>query len=156
MHWRATAADYRRNKGAGNRRALRVAVRRGAEPGLLAYAGGEPVGWCAVAPRAAYPRLAASRVLSPVDDRPVWSVVCFFVRRDWRRTGLTVALLRAAIAHARRRGGRILEGYPVEPVRGEVPAVFAFTGLAAAFRRAGFAEVARRSPTRPIMRLRLR
>ena len=156
MHWRTSAAAYRRNKGEGNRKALRAAVRGGEVPGILAYAGSEPVGWCAVAPRSAYPRLAGSRILAPVDDRPVWSVVCFFVRRDRRRTGLTVALLRAAAAHARRRGATILEGYPVEPIGTEVPPVFAFTGLAEAFRRAGFRTVARRSPTRPIMRLGLR
>jgi GNAT superfamily N-acetyltransferase len=156
MHWRTTAAAYRLNKGEGNRKALRTAVRGGEEPGILAYAGREPVGWCALAPRSAYPRLAGSRVLAPVDDRPVWSVVCFFVRRDRRRTGLTVALLRAAAAQARRRGAAILEGYPVEPDDPAMPPVFAFTGLAAAFRRAGFREAARRSATRPIMRLDLR
>jgi GNAT superfamily N-acetyltransferase len=153
MYWRQRQGEYERHKGEGNRRRLRALVKRGAVPGILAYLGGTPVGWCAVAPRADYPRLARSRVLAPVDDAPVWSVVCFFVDRGHRRAGMTTALLRAAAAHVRRLGGRILEGYPIEPRRGDVPAPFAFTGLAAAFRKAGFREAARRSDTRPIMRL---
>jgi GNAT superfamily N-acetyltransferase len=87
-----------------------------------------------------------------VDDRPVWSVVCFFVARPHRRRGLTVRLLREACRYARARGASLLEGYPVEPVSGKTPDAFAWTGLASAFRAAGFVEVERRSPTRPIMR----
>ncbi|MGH9748515.1 MAG: GNAT family N-acetyltransferase [Candidatus Polarisedimenticolia bacterium] len=153
MYWRQRQSEYQRLKGEGNRRRLRALVKGGAVPGILAYLDGTPVGWCAVAPRASYARLARSRVLAPVDEAPVWSVVCFFIDRAHRLTGMTAALLRAAAAHARRRGGRILEGYPIEPRRGDVPPPFAFTGLAAAFRKAGFREVARRSDTRPIMRL---
>jgi GNAT superfamily N-acetyltransferase len=87
-----------------------------------------------------------------VDDRSdVWSVPCFFVSRPHRHRGLTVALLEAAVNHAARRGARVVEGYPVEPA-GEQADVFVYTGLASAFRRAGFREAARRSPTRPVMR----
>ncbi len=152
MWWRLPLRQWTRQKGAGNKRAIRRIVRSGEAPGLLAYLDGEPVGWCAVAPRAAYPRLATSRRLKPVDDQPVWSVTCFFVARKQRRTGLTVLLLKAAVAHARAQGARIIEGYPVEPKSDDMPPVYAYTGLASAFRSAGFVEVARRSPTRPIMR----
>lgn len=149
---RLPAAEFTRGKGAGNRRAMKRIVDDGAQPGLLAYAGREPVGWIALAPRAEYVRLARSRVLRPVDDRPVWSVVCFFVAKGHRRQGLTVKLLEAAAAWAKKRGARLLEGYPVEPRRGELPAAFAWTGLPGAFQAAGFTEVARRSPVRPILR----
>ncbi len=152
MWWRLTGKEFEAGKGEPNRRAMKKLVDAGAEPGILAYEGGEPVGWCALAPRASYGRLARSRILAPVDERPVWSVVCFFVDRRWRERGVSVALLEAAAAHARERGAELLEGYPVEPRKARAPAVFVYTGLAAAFRRAGFAEVARRSPTRPIMR----
>lgn len=151
MYWRRSAAEYERGKGQGNRDALRRLVAGGATPGLLAYAGGAPVGWCAVAPREAYPRLERARVLKRIDDRPVWSVVCLFVAKDCRRRGVSVALLEAAAAFAASRGARMLEGYPVEP-RGAMPDAFAWTGTAAAFRAAGFREAARGSPTRPIMR----
>jgi GNAT superfamily N-acetyltransferase len=127
-------------------------VNDGPPPGILGYLDGEPVGWCAVAPREAYPALARSRILQPLDDTPVWSVSCLFVRKDRRRKGLSVQLLRAAVEHVKAQGGTVVEGYPVEPKQANMPAAFAWTGLAAAFLAAGFREVARRSDTRPIMR----
>jgi GNAT superfamily N-acetyltransferase len=155
MYWRLRRSVWEAQKGEKNRRAFRKLVGSGEPPGILAYAGGRPAGWCAVGPRGAYPVLAGSRVLAPVDAEPVWSVTCFFVARGFRRSGLSVELLGAAAAFARRRGASILEGYPVEPKAGAMPDAFAWTGLSSAFRRAGFEEVARRSVTRPIMRLRL-
>jgi GNAT superfamily N-acetyltransferase len=152
MFWRLTRSQYDAGKGEPNRRALREIVGSGRVPGILAYAGDEPVGWCAVEPREAYPALERSRTLKPVDERPVWSVTCFFVARPYRRRGVTPALLRAAVEHVRASGGRVVEGYPVEPKAESVPAAFAWTGFAAAFTGAGFTECARRSPTRPIMR----
>ncbi|HEX7077844.1 MAG TPA: GNAT family N-acetyltransferase [Candidatus Eisenbacteria bacterium] len=152
MWWRRAPAEWSRGKGAGNRRALRRLVASGDPPGLLAYDGDEPVGWVALAPRQAYPRLGRSRTLRPLDDLPVWSISCFFVAREHRRKGVTVALLEAAARYAARRGARMLEGYPVEARKGAMPDAFAWTGIASAFRRAGFREAARRSKTRPIMR----
>jgi GNAT superfamily N-acetyltransferase len=156
MYWRLSRPIFERQKGEGNRRAFKKIVAAGAPPGLLAYDGSEPVGWCAIAPRAEYPKMARSRVLEPVDAQPVWSVSCLFVARPYRRRGLSVRLLTAAADYARRRGGRIVEGYPVEPRQGDMPDPFVWTGLASAYRRAGFTEVARRSETRPIMRRNLR
>lgn len=152
MWWKLTRSQFARQQGPGNRRAFRRLVTSGEPPGLLAYHRGTPVGWCAVAPREAYPALERSRVLGRIDDQAVWSVVCFFVARPFRRQGLTVALLRAAIAYAKRRGAALVEGYPVAPRSGKMPDAFAYTGLVPAFREAGFVEVSRRSPTRPIMR----
>ncbi len=154
MWWKLPRAAWVRGKGEGNRQAMRRQVRAGVVPGLLAYDDRGPVGWCAVEPRAAYPRLAGSRTLAPVDDAPVWSVTCFFVARRARRTGVTGALLAAAAEHARAHGARILEGYPVDP-RGATADAWLYTGLASTFARAGFDEAARRSPTRPVMRKRL-
>jgi GNAT superfamily N-acetyltransferase len=155
MWWRLARSEYEARKGEKNRRAFRKIVEAGEVPGILAYAGTEPVGWCAVAPREAFSGLERSRILARVGAEPVWSVVCFFVARPWRRKGVTVRLLEAAVAHAGAGGARIVEGYPVEPKEGKSPDAFVWTGLAAAFRAAGFEEVARRSPTRPIMRRRI-
>jgi GNAT superfamily N-acetyltransferase len=152
MVWRLRRADFDRQKGDGNKQAMCELVAAGEEPGLLAYAEGEPVGWCAVAPREDYPALERSRVLRRLDDTPVWSVSCLFIARPWRRRGVSVALLKAAIEHVRQRGGKVVEGYPVEPRKEEVPAAFAWTGLASAFLRAGFVEAGRGSEMRPIMR----
>ena len=151
MWWRRTRSEWTQGKGAGNRTAIRGLIRRGEEPGVLAYDGDRAVGWCAVAPREAYPGLARSRVLKPVDAEPVWSVTCFFVDREYRKKGVSTALLRAAADFVRARGGRIVEGYPVA-ARSEMPAAWAWTGLATAFVEAGYTEVARRSPSRPIYR----
>ena len=151
MFWRLPRARFEAGKGAGNRRALKALVGSGARPGVIAYADGEPVGWCAVAPRANYVSLANSRVLKPVDEQPVWSISCLFVRRDFRRRGLSSLLIDAAAEFAARRGARIVEGYPVE-ASAKTADAFVWTGLASSFTQAGFREVARRSPTRPIMR----
>ena len=152
MYWRETRAEYEKKKGAGNRRALRKLVTSGPAPGLLAYAEGSPVGWCAIAPRARYSTLERSRVLARIDDAPVWSAPCFFITRTFRRKGLTARLLAAAVDFARKNGAKVVEGYPVEPKKGAMPDVFAYTGLPSAFKKAGFIEAGRRSPTRPIMR----
>ena len=152
MYWRLSRPEFEKRKGEGNRRAFKALVARGAARGVIAYHGSEPVAWCAVGPRDDFPRLARSRVLSPVDDQPVWSVTCFFVARPHRRRGLSVGLLTAAAGMAGRSGARLLEGYPQEPRGASMPDAFAWTGLSGAFRRAGFEECARRSPTRPIMR----
>jgi len=151
MTWRLSASAFERNKGAGNRRALRKIVASGEPTGILAYLEHEPIGWCAVAPRERYVRLAGSRVLKPVDSCPVWSVSCLYVARAHRRGGLSAMLLAAAARYVAEQGGQTLEGYPLDPKK-RLPDAFAWTGLLPAFRKAGFQEVARRSPTRPIMR----
>ena len=152
MYWRQTRAEFDKQKGDGNRRAMKKIIDSGAIPGLLGYLDGEPMAWCSIAPRETYSSLARSRILQPVDDKPVWSVVCFFVAKEHRRKGLTVQMLDGAAACAREHGATIVEGYPVAPKKANAPDVFVFTGLTAAFEKAGFSEVARRSETRPIMR----
>lgn len=152
MYWRLAHSQFEKQKGLKNKKAFRKIVESGANPGLIAYADGEPVGWCAVAPREAYFKLQGSRTLAKVDDQPVWSVVCFYVVKGYRGRGITVPLLRSAVEYARKRGAKIVEGYPVAPKTDRMPDVFAWTGFETAFRNAGFKEVARRSPTRPIMR----
>jgi GNAT superfamily N-acetyltransferase len=149
---RLTRSEYERRKGAGNRRAMKRLVRSGRVTGVLGYLGETPVGWCSIEPRERIPMLARSRILKPVDDLPVWSIVCFVVDREHRGKGVSVQLIRGAVDYARRAGATLVEGYPVEPKKHPMPPVFAYTGIASAFRRAGFKEVARRSATRPIMR----
>lgn len=152
MVWRRPRAEWERAKGDGNRAAFQRVVRKGPPPGILGYVEDEPVGWCAVAPREAYVRLERSRVLKRIDAEPVWSVSCVLVAREWRRRGVSVALLRAAAAFAAGQGARVVEGYPVEPYSGKMPDAFAWTGTTTAFIAAGYREVARGSPKRPIMR----
>jgi GNAT superfamily N-acetyltransferase len=152
MWWRLRRSEFERQKGEGNRQAIKAIVESDEVPGVLAYVGGVPAGWCCVAPRDRFPTLDRSRVLQRVDDAPVWSIVCFFVDRRFRNRGLSVHLLKAAIEYVRQQGGQIVEGYPTEPRTKRVAPAFVYTGLASAFRKAGFVECARRSETRPIMR----
>jgi GNAT superfamily N-acetyltransferase len=150
--WLLPRKQYEAQKGEGNKQAMRARVESGEVPGLLGYLDGEPVAWCAVQPRQAYPTLERSRTLARVDERPVWSVVCLFVARKHRRRGLSVQMLLGAVEYARRQGASVIEGYPVQPRSDRMPDTFAWTGTSAAYRTAGFVEVARRSETRPIMR----
>src|SRR5574340_440910 len=152
MAWRLARAEFNAGKGEPNRKAMRKIVDSGAMPGVLAYYEGEPIGWCAIAPREVYPALERSRVLKPIDERPVWSVSCFFVAKPFRVQGVSVELLKAAVRFAASRGATLVEGYPQDLGGSKLPAPFVWTGLAGAFRAAGFQEAARRSRTRPIMR----
>lgn len=156
MWFRLQAAECRRRWGDGNRSALRVLVDAGREPGLIAYRDGAPVGWCSVAPRADYPRLERSVVAKPVDDRPVWSLVCLYVVPGHRRTGVARALVRAACAHAARNGAEIVEAYPVDDSAGRVSSDAAYHGVVSLLSAEGFSVVARRMPKRPVMRRTLR
>src|SRR5262245_42977412 len=95
-YWRRPRSEFNHDKGARNRRFMLKLVQDGEPPGILAYINGEAVGWCAVAPREDYSALKRSRILSPVDEQPVWSISCFFVHKDHRKKGLSVRLLQAA------------------------------------------------------------
>lgn len=152
MAWRRRKRDFRTQSGAGNKAAIKMLMKSGAPIGVLLYQDGEAVAWCSVAPRQQFVALERSRVWAPVDDAPVWSVSCFFVARPHRKQGLSVALLQAAAAYAKSLGARIIEGYPQDLGENTLPAAFVWTGLQKSYERAGFREVARRSPKKPIMR----
>ena len=155
MLWRLPKKEMDAGMGDGNRAAMKALFDRGHIPGLVAWRAGEAVGWIQVDERNAFPRLASSRVLKPLDQQPVWSISCFLVDKRFRKQGLSLKLLEAACQFARDRGATILEGYPVDSPKKSYPAVYAWTGFIGAFRDAGFEEAARRSETRPIMRKRL-
>ena len=152
MLWRTTPAEFKKQKGNGNRKSMQRLAQSNRAPGILAYEEDKAIGWCAIAPRDDYPALNRSRVLQPIDDQPVWSVSCFFIGKDHRKKGLSTKLLEAAVNYAKSQGAKVVEGYPVEPVKDNYPAVYAWVGLAKTFKKAKFKECVRRSPTRPIMR----
>ena len=150
MFWRLRRTDFGALPADKRKAGLRAWVRSGAEPGLIAYRKGQPVAWCALAPRSEYAALAASRKLKPVGDLAgVWSITCYFVTKEHRRTGLMSALLAAAARHARRNGARLLEGYPV--VAESLSGCAGYTGLVPAYKRAGFKVVARPSRAMRVM-----
>jgi len=149
MYWRIGGA-YRERPKEENREDLRSIVQRGPPPGLLAFDGDMAVGWCQVTPRRALPYLDGFRRLGPLDPRPVWSVSCFFVRRGYRRQGISAALLAAAVRFAREANAPAIEAYPST----KDPSWY--TGLASTFARAGFRKVGGLRADRPIMRRELR
>jgi len=146
MFYRLPFKEWKDRRGARNRNALRQLVKSGPVPGVIAYADETPIAWCCIGPREAFPVLDKHRVWAKVDDQPVWSVVCFFTERRHRRQGVTTSILKAAVEFARGQGARTIEGYPTEPSEKRAD-IFIWTGVASAFRRAGFRVVARRGRT---------
>lgn len=157
--WRVRGSSWKEWTAEKNRPVVEGLAGRDPAPGLVAYAdgGATPVGWVSLGPRGDFERLARSNVLAPIDDRPVWSIVCFVVSRSVRGRGVARALLAAAVDYARDHGAATLEAYPVDPSRGRVPAASAFMGPMPMYEKAGFRLVARRqwnatTPVRPIVR----
>jgi GNAT superfamily N-acetyltransferase len=137
-----------------NRSQLKELVEAGRPPGLIGYKDKVPVGWVSIAPREEYARLARSPVMRPVDDQPVWSVICFVVPAEYRGQGVAEALLAGAVAYAKKQGAKLIEAYPVDrPTRSKDD--FMWFGAKSMYDKAGFSEVARRKPQRPMVRLRL-
>jgi GNAT superfamily N-acetyltransferase len=154
MWWRI-GREYQARTTEQNRASFRRIVKKGPPPGLIAYRDGEAVAWCAVYPRAQLARLQSSRQLAPVDEKPVWALPCFFVKRNARGLGLVAQLIEAAKRYAKKYRAPALEAYPYDSDKPRGNAA-AYTGVASTFIKAGFVEVARRAPERPIMRYALR
>ena len=151
MFPRLSGAEFSANGNKGNKAAMKKIVARNEVPGLLAYSNGKPVGWISVGPRPVFKRIERSPIFKPVDDKPVWSVVCFFIRRDFRKQGVGRALLAAAGDYARLQGAQLLEAYPVDTHgKTENPATI-FYGTRRLFEQDGFKVVARRKERRPMM-----
>jgi GNAT superfamily N-acetyltransferase len=162
-YFRARGRDWTNSTAAANRDLLQAAAReQDHAPGLIAYDEDVVVGWVSLGPREDYERLAFSKVLAPLDDKPVWSIVCFVVGRKSRGQGIAAALLDGAIEYARGHGATILEAYPADLTEGErVPSANVYQGTLGMFERAGFKVVARRqanaaAAVRPIVRKTLR
>jgi GNAT superfamily N-acetyltransferase len=156
MYWRTKRAECQKGFGEGNKQAFKAIVASGKIPGILAYHAGRAVGWCSIAPRQDYPVLERSRTLARVDDKPVWSIVCFFVSKPYRRKGLTQILIATAIEYARQHGAEIVEAYPLRTDITKLLPYERYMGIQSTFERAGFQRVEQRSDRRPIMRYTIR
>lgn len=148
MYWRIGPA-YRRQPPDANKAAFRRIVEQGPPPGLLAFREDLPIGWCQVSPRESVPWMERAWRLRRVDDLPVWSISCFYVRKGYRKQGVTSVLIAEAVKFAARAGAVALEAYPLDA---ELTPSSSGTGYASAFLRAGFRIVARHDPPRPILR----
>ena len=152
MYWRLKRSEYEKNKGAGNKGKMKQLVKQEMLNGVLMYLGREVAGWCSFGPRESFPLLENSRVLAAVDDQPVWSIICFFMAKEFRRQGLSVPFLKYVMSYCKNKGAKIIEAYPIHADSKDYPVVFAHVGFHSSFKKVGFKEVVRRSLTRPVMR----
>jgi GNAT superfamily N-acetyltransferase len=159
MFWRLDRSDFKKIKGEGTKATLKSMTESGKPqvPGLLAYEGKQAIGWCSIGPREGYTALENSRILKRVDDAPVWSIVCFFIAKEARGKGAMTALLDGAITYARKKGAKVVEGYPLDmqtpKLAGQKLNSYAgYMGIASIYRAAGFVEVGKASETQLIMR----
>jgi hypothetical protein len=152
MYWRLGSA-YRKQPPGRNKMAFREVVKRGPPPGLLAFDGALAVGWCQLTPRSALPWMDRTWRLKRIDQIPVWSLSCLYVRIGYRKCGVTTHLIHAALRTAKRARAPALEAYPFDA--SESPSASG-TGYRTTFERAGFKTVACRTPARPIMRYEFR
>ncbi len=133
--------------------ALEKIIQSGQVPGILAYLGNEPIGWCSIAPREAFPVLDRSPTLRRIDDKQVWSIVCFFIAKEYRNFGYSKALIQAGCAFARAQGTKIVEAYPLKSKKPKVKSYNSYMGFHKTFKELGFEDMMSRSQVRPIMRL---
>ncbi|GAB5475076.1 MAG: GNAT family N-acetyltransferase [Maribacter sp.] len=153
MHFRLNKSDHEKGKSNnGNRDAMQQLVWQGRPTGLIAFYDDVPIAWCAFSPRKDFIRLEKSRVHKPIDEKKVWSVPCNFVAKEFRKKGVSVALLKGLIEYAKNQGIEIIEGYPTIPTQKKLPDGFAWIGLYKSFQNAGFKIVDRTSKHRPMVR----
>ena len=162
MYFRLPYKTFQENKPDGNKKMMKQLVNKEMPQGLIASMNNEPVGWIAMAPREDYMRLENSRVFKRIDDKPVWSITCFFIRKEFRHKGLSQQLIRGAIDFAKNlpagKAGKkikILEAYPAIPYAEKVPHPFLWVGVLSSFLKNGFKIVRQNSKSRAMVRIEL-
>lgn len=153
MYYRLSKSEFSEGKtNNGNMERMKDLVWENKPTGMLAFYDGMAVAWCALAPRQDFAKLARSRVHKPIDNKPVWSIPCFFIHKDFRRLGLSVEMLKAVISYAQNEGIEILEAYPTIPTTEVLPDSFLWIGLYTSFEKAGFKIADHTSKNRPMVR----
>ncbi len=141
LYYRLSSGEFNRVQGEERPVHVRDLCAGDQAPGVIAYRGSEPVGWCAFGPWSDMGRLQRSRTIPRIDERPRWSIVCFVVRAGYRRQGVAAALLEGAIEYATASGVDLLEAYPAETEGGRISASLAYVGTTSMFERAGFQRI---------------
>ncbi|MEL7003372.1 MAG: GNAT family N-acetyltransferase [Bacteroidota bacterium] len=153
MHFRLSKSDHEEGKeNDGNKNAMKELVWNDKPTGLLAFYEDIPVAWCAFSPREDFIRLQNSRVHKPIDHKKVWSVPCTFVKKEFRKNGVSIALLKGLVNYAKKQGIKTVEAYPTIPTQEKLPDGFAWIGLYKSFEKAGFKIVDKTSKHRPMVR----
>jgi len=153
MSFRLRKQDFEEGKvDDGNKNSMKKLVWANKPTGILGFYDGQPIAWCAFAPREDFLKLGNSRVHKRIDNKPVWSIPCFFIDKNFRRQGVSVELLKAVAKYAQKKKIKIIEAYPAIPTQEKLPDTFAWIGLYKSFDYAGFKIVDRTSKNRPIVR----
>jgi len=152
MYWRLTHSEFEKNKGKNNKLLMRELIKNESPLGILAYEDKTPIGWCSISPRANLKRLKTSRLFKPIDNEPVWSITCLFIKKEYRKQNVSSKLISFACNYAFKNGANIVEAYPLYPKKETMPDVFAYYGFKSSFAKAGFKEIKKCSETRLIMR----
>ncbi len=153
MYFRLSKPDFTEGKvDNGNKDAMHDLVRSNKPTGILGFYQEQAIAWCAFAPREDFMKLEKSRVHKRIDDKAVWSIPCFFIDKNFRRLGVSVALLKAVIKYAKTQRIKIIEAYPTTPTQPVLPDSFVWIGLYKSFERAGFKIVDKTSKNRPMVR----
>lgn len=155
MYFRIPTKEFQENKPHGNKKLMKQLVNKNKPVGLIAYLKKQPVGWIALAPREDYMKIENSRVFKRIDDKPVWSISCFFIKREYRHKGLSQQLIKGAVDFARRKKLKTLEAYPAIPYAEKVPHPFLWVGVLSSFLKNGFTIVKQNSKSRAMVRLEL-
>ncbi len=152
MYWRQRSSDFSKNKNEPNKKLLRKLVDEKKELGLIFYMNDEPVAWCSVSPREELYRIQNSRTFKPADDKPAWSIVCLFIKKNYRKQGLSVQIIKSVIEYCKTKNVKILEAYPAIPYASKIPDSFAWTGFESAFLKAGFINIPVQTKSKAYMR----
>ncbi len=157
MTWRMSGSGFRECDSQQRKAILKEKIQQEVPVGIIGYINQEPVGWCSTAPRETYGRLERSRSIKKIDDKNIWSVVCFFIKPDYQQQDYSLALLQGAVDYARSQGAEVVEGYPVEPRQGSDGQLnynvsYRFMGYVSTFKKAGFRDVTPVGSSRIIMR----
>jgi predicted GNAT family acetyltransferase len=155
MYFRLPNKTFQANKPDGNKKLMKQLVSKGTPQGLIAFIDKQPAGWIAFAPREDYMKLENTRIFKPLDDKPVWSITCFFIKREFRHQGLSGQLIKGVVDFARKKKIKILEAYPAIPYSQNVPHSFLWVGVLSSFIKNGFNIVKQSSKSRAMVRLEL-
>lgn len=153
MYFRLPYKTFQENKPGGNKKMMKQLVNKGLPQGLIASMNKQPVGWIAMAPREDYMKVENSRVFKRIDEKPVWSITCFFVRKDLRHNGLSQQLIKGAVDFAKKKKIKTLEAYPAIPYNEKVPHPFLWVGVLSSFIKNGFEIVRQQSKSRAMVRI---
>ncbi|MBS1599147.1 MAG: GNAT family N-acetyltransferase [Bacteroidetes bacterium] len=153
MLFRLSYKEFQSNKPHGNKLLMQKIVFASKPTGLMAIYNDKAIGWIAFAPREDYIKIEKARTLKRIDDKPVWSITCFFIRKEFRRMGISKIMIKSLLDYAKKKNIKTLEAYPAIPYDDKVPPPFLWVGVLSAFLQNGFKIVQQNGKSKAIVRI---